>query len=313
MPAENGPETVRFAAIRYAIVWCAFAWMRGIVYLPFRRQLKLGKLAGLAIRSLAPGRRRVVDMNLRICFPEKSAAERAALAREHFKALGASFIEMAMGWHGPIETIQRLVSIEGIENLETALRRGQGAILFSAHFTAFEFFFPVLAPHCTRLCGMYKSQSNPLMNKVMTKGRSRSFDHLFTKSSVRDMLKELGQNSVVWYAADQSYGHKGSALVPFFDEPAMTNTAITRIAKASGAAVLPYFCRRLPDDSGYVANILEPLPDFPSDDALADTLRFTRLLEEYIRTCPEQYWWIHQRFKGRPDPYPDVYKKVAST
>jgi KDO2-lipid IV(A) lauroyltransferase len=95
-------------------------------------------------------------------------------------------------------------------------------------------------------------------------------------------------------------------LLPFFAEPAMTNTAIGRIAKASGAVVLPYFCRRR-DDGRYEMSIGAPLPGLPSGDEVADTLRLTKLLEDYIRLCPEQYWWIHQRFKGRPAPLPDLY------
>ncbi|HLF09972.1 MAG TPA: lysophospholipid acyltransferase family protein, partial [Gammaproteobacteria bacterium] len=125
------------------------------------------------------------------------------------------------------------------------------------------------------------------------------------------MLRNLAHNAVVWYASDQSYGGKGSALIPFFGEPAMTNTAISRIAKASGAVVLPYFCRRLSGGATYVVNIGAPLEGLPSEDHELDTRRLTGLLEDYIRTCPEQYWWIHQRFKGRPAPHPDIYS-VAS-
>jgi KDO2-lipid IV(A) lauroyltransferase len=140
----------------------------------------------------------------------------------------------------------------------------------------------------------------------MNKGRGRFYDTLFSKDSLREMLRNLRDNAVVWYASDQSYGGKSSALIPFFNEPAMTNTAISRIAKASGAAVLPYFCRRLPDDT-YEMSIGAPLPDLPSDDEVRDTRRLTQVLESYIRLCPEQYWWIHQRFKGRPAPLPDLY------
>lgn len=312
MPSERSFWDDRFAAIRVAIVWVAFASLRALVLLPFRWQLALAMRGGKLMRILLPSRRRIVEQNLRVCFPELSGTERARLTREHFAALGASCVELAMGWYGPLRTIERLVRIEGKLHLAAALEQGKGVILFSAHFTSFEFFFPVLAPLCGRLCGMYKTPRNPLMDKIMKQGRSRSFAHLFPKESVRDMLRELQRGSVVWYASDQSYGHKRSALVPFFDEPAMTNTSISRIAESTGAAVLPYFCRRLPGDAGYEAVIMPPLRDFPSDDAIADTARLTRLLEDYIRTCPEQYWWVHQRFKGRPAPYRDIYDPLAS-
>jgi KDO2-lipid IV(A) lauroyltransferase len=297
---------VKFAALRYAVVWLGYAWMRAITHLPFASQLALGRRLGRVLRLVAPARRRVVARNLEACFPALSPEERARLSAKHFEALGASLIEMGMGWFGLPETVRNLVQVEGREHLAAALAKGRGVILFSAHFTTFEFFWPVLAPMCTRLCGMYKEQRNPVMNRIMNEGRGRFYDTLFAKDGLREMLRNLRDNAVVWYASDQSYGGKSSALIPFFNEPAMTNTAISRIAKASGAAVLPYFCRRLPDDT-YVMNIGAPLPGLPSDDEVLDTRRLTQVLESYIRLCPEQYWWIHRRFKGRPAPLPDLY------
>jgi len=215
-----------------------------------------------------------------------------------------------MSWFGRPQRVRARIDIEGAEHLAAALKKGKGVILFSAHFTTFEFFWPALAPLCTKLCGMYKWQRNPAMNQVMTRGRGRWFDKQFAKDNVRGMLRSLRENDVFWYASDQSYGGKGSVLLPFFDEPAMTNTAIGRIAKASGAAVLPYFCRRLPNDR-YVISIGAPPLGVPSGDDVADTRVLTKLLEDYIRLCPEQYWWIHQRFKGRPAPLPDLYAAPA--
>ena len=203
-----------------------------------------------------------------------------------------------------------LFIIEFFELVYNGFKTLKSDHLFSAHYTTFEFFWPALRPLCTKLCGMYKSQRNPVMNRIMNRGRGRYYDVLFSKDNVREMLRCLRGNGVVWYASDQSYGGKGSVLLPFFDEPAMTNTAIGRIAEASGAVVLPYYCRRLPNDR-YVMSIGAPLPGLPSGDEIADTRALTKLLEDYIRLCPEQYWWIHQRFKGRPAPLPDLYASRA--
>ncbi len=308
MPSPTTFWQSSFPRLRYSIVWIAFAWMRIVVLLPLSWQLRLGRIAGRLTFRLVPGRRAVAQRNLAACFPEMSAAERARLCKAHFEALGMSVIEMAMGWYGNGETIDRHVEIEGLEHLSAALEHGRGVILFSAHFTSFEIFFPVLRRHCPRLSGMYKLQRNPLMNDVMTAGRGRNFDYLFPKDNVRDMLRELGRNAVVWYASDQKYAGKSSALIPFFGVPAMTNTAISRIAAKTGAVVLPYFCRRLSGSTPrYIASIGAPLPEFPSKDAKHDVERFVRVLEAYIRRCPEQYWWIHQRFKGRPSSLPDFY------
>jgi KDO2-lipid IV(A) lauroyltransferase len=298
--------TTKLAWLRYAIAWLGYVWMRALVLLPFSWQLAMGRALGHAAYVLLPARRHVAARNLAVCFPELAADAQERLVAEHFAALGMSLVEMSMGWFGSPDAVRRRIRVEGAEHLAAALAQGRGVILFSAHFTTFEFFWAALAPLCTRLCAMYKWQRNPVMNDTMNRGRGRYFHTLFAKDNVREMLRSLRDNAVVWYASDQSYGGKGSALLPFFSEPAMTNTAIGRIAKASGAVVLPYFCRRL-DSDHYVMSIGAPVEGLPSGDDAADTSRLTRLLEDYIRLCPEQYWWIHQRFKGRPATLPDLY------
>jgi Kdo2-lipid IVA lauroyltransferase/acyltransferase len=307
MPRSSKPATISFAALRFAAAWLLYLSLRAIVLLPLRCQIRLAKRAGGAVRGLLRARRRVVDRNLEACFPEQSAEQREALAVAHFEALGASLAEMAMGWYGSEAKIAQVVRVDGREHLDAALANGRGVILFSGHFTSFEIFFPVLGKMCPRLCGMYKVQRNRTVDEILSRGRLRNVDRLFAKDSVRGMLKELAANSVVWYASDQSYTGKGSALIPFFGVPAMTNTAIARIARISGATVLPYFCKRTSDEPTYQMTIGAPLEGFPSTDTVRDTRRLVELLENYVLTCPEQYWWVHQRFKSRPPPYPDLY------
>jgi KDO2-lipid IV(A) lauroyltransferase len=154
---------------------------------------------------------------------------------------------------------------------------------------------------------MYKWQRNPVMNDAMYRGRGQYFDDMFAHDNIRGFLRNLKRNYVAWYASDQSHSGKSSALVPFFGVPAMTNTAISRIARASGAVVLPYFCRRIGFGSKYVMTIGAPIAGFPSGDDARDARELVEELEDYIRICPEQYWWVHKRFKGRPAPYPDIY------
>jgi KDO2-lipid IV(A) lauroyltransferase len=312
MPTTGGSVNFRLAWPRRAVVFLAHLIMRGVIRLPFDLQLRIGKRAGAVAWRLFPERRLVAARNVGLCFPELSSAERDALVKRHFEALGASVVETAMAWFGDLDTILRRVRIEGGEHIAAALARGKGAILYSAHFTSMEFCFPALRPLCPRLTGVYKTQKNPTMTRIMNAGRIRNVDELISKDNARAIFRNLRRNAVVWYASDQSYERKGAELIPFFDQPAMTNTAIARIVKSTGAAVLPYFLRRLPDDSGYVVDIGAPLEDFPSGDTSADLRRLNRLLEDYIRLCPEQYWWVHKRFKGRPPPYPNVYEAASA-
>jgi len=298
--------TTKFAPLRYAVAWLGYAWMRLVVLLPFGAQMALGRALGRMAYSLLPQRRHIAARNIDACLRDLPAEERARILVQHFESLGLSLVEMAMGWFGPLDAVLQRIDTEGAEHVEAALAKGKGVILFSAHFTAFEFFWPALRELCPKLAGMYKAQRNPVMNRAMQRGRGRSYDVQIAKDNVREMLRTLRENSAFWYASDQSYGGKGAVLLPFFGEPAMTNTAIGRIARASGATVLPYCCRRLANGR-YVMTIGAPLDGVPSGDEVADTRALTRKLEEYIRLSPEQYWWIHQRFKGRPAPLPDLY------
>ncbi len=308
---RRGFWSLPLALPRYAVACVVYVMMRAVVLLPVERQLAIGRQLGRLAQRVMGKRRRIAARNLEICMPELSAEQRALLVDRHFEALGASVMETAMGWFGPLDEILRRVTVRGEEHLKAALENGRGVILYSAHFTTMEFNFPALRPLCPRITGMYKMQRNPVINRFMTRGRLRSAHETFSKDNVRAMYRNLRQNAVVWYASDQSYGSKGASLVPFFGVPAMTNTAICRIASRTGAIVLPYFYRRLPGDAArYVVDIFPPLDSFPSADPAADVARLNHMLEDYIRLCPEQYWWIHQRFKGRPAPYPDVYAAV---
>jgi KDO2-lipid IV(A) lauroyltransferase len=309
METFENRSLLQFWTPRYWFTWLVYGWMRGTVLLPFAWQIWLGRRLGRFLHVLLYPKRHIATRNLAACFPEFSDEERDALQRRHFEAIGLSVTEMSLAWFGSKQAICDLIRVEGEEHLYDALAKGNGVILFSAHLTTFEFFLPALEKLCPHISAMYRAQKNEMVNVIMTRGRKRTIEELFQKDSVRSMIRSLSRNAVVWYAADQSYQQKYSALVPFFNVPAMTNTATGRLAKLSGATVLTYFGRRLPDDSGYVLDIGKPLDNFPSDDMAEDTARLMKELESYVRQCPEQYCWIHRRFKGRPEPYPDIYEK----
>ena len=264
--------------------------MRVSVLLPLSWQISIGKRAGRFLSLLVPEKRRTVLKNLEVCFPELLSKERKVLRNKHFESMGAALPEMAMGWFGSEKIVRNATRIEGKEHLFDALSRGKGVLLFCGHFTPLEFIHPVLRMLCPKLTGMYRPMRNKLMNELMCRGRARSYDEFFSKDNLRALIKSLAENSAVVYLTDQCYTGKYSMLIPFFDEPAM----------------LPCFHRRC-DDSSYAIHIGAPLKNFPSDNPAKDTVRLMKILENYIRESPEQYGWMHQRFKSRPEIYPDIY------
>ena len=292
---------------QYWHVWAFHACLRAVGPLPLRYKVALGKSLGRVLCPLFRGKCRTVRANVEACFPELPPREREALCRRHYESVGIGLTELATSWFGVPERLRGTVSIEGREHLEEALGKGKGVLLFCGHFTAMELIHAVMRPLCPKAAAMYRPMRNELLDRIILRGRGQHIDELFSKYSVKTLLHRLSENAAVFYLADQSSRDKYSAPVPFFGLPAMTNTAVTRILRISGATLLPLYFRRLEDESGYLATIDPPLPDLPSDDPVADTTRLMQALEDYIRTCPEQYTWMHRRFKDLPDGYPDIY------
>lgn len=259
--------------------------------------------------AINPKRREIARHNINACLTYLSQDERDALVRAHFEALGIGALEMALCWWGTDERLRSLADPVGLEHLETALSRGKGVILLSAHFTCLEMGARLLCLY-TPLHVMYRKNENPFWDEVLYRGRSGPAEHVFSRQDVRALIRSLRNNKAVWFAPDQvPKERKDAALVPFFGEPAVTNTATSRIARITGAAVVPYFPRRMPDGR-YRMSFGAPLEGFPSGDPAQDALVFNRLVEEQVRKAPEQYFWIHRRFKARPPEYADLYQGV---
>ena len=297
----------QFLHPRFWPTWLGIGLLRLIVMLPHGARLAVGRGLGRLVRGLLGSRRRIVRRNLELCFPELDDPEREALESRHFESLGMGVIEVGIATWAPQQEIDAMSSIEGLEHLQAALAGGKGVMMWSGHFAITEISGRILGPHMPPMAAMYRPSKNPLNDQLMRRARGISTAALITKSEVRGLLRALKANQPVWYAADQAYNRKGTVLVPFFGEPATTNTSVSQIAKVSGAPVVPFFPQRLNNGSHYRLRFLPPLEEFPSGDAEADAARLNQLLEDAIRDVPEQYYWVHRRFKGRPEGYPDPY------
>lgn len=282
-------------------MWC-------LAQLPYSAQVRLGRVLGLALAPFARERRHVARTNLRLCFPELDTAARRRLLREHFASLGVAVFEIALSWWAPARRLRRLAHIEGLEHLHAALARGHGVILLSAHFTTLEIGGRLLSLHAP-FHVLYREHKNPAFESVMRRARERHFEKAIPREDMRALLRSLKANLPVWYAPDQNYGGEHSVYVPFFGVPAATITTTSRIARISGAAVVPFFQHRLPGGRGYRLVLYPALNQFPSGDPQADTLRINRLIEAEIRKSPEQYLWVHRRFKTHPDGKNALYRR----
>ncbi len=271
----------------------------------------IGRLIGYVVHATGGTRRAIVRRNIELCFPELTPAERDTMAKAHFLALGMSLIEMGLGRWGSDKIHRKLGRLEGIEHLNSAIESGKGIILLSAHFTTLEIMGRVLALNCPPFDAVYRKNRSEFITEIQRTGRERSADDTIEKRDIKKMVRNLRKGRPVWYAPDQSYDRKGSGVVDFFGVPSMHTTATSSLARLGRAVTLPFFPRRLADGS-YVFRILPPLENFPGDDDLEDTRKYVSVLEEHVRSCPEQYLWIHRKFKNLPSGYPDYYSDLEA-
>ena len=302
----------QFWTPRYWPAWVGIAALRLICLLPHRLSLAIGRVLGRIAHAMAGARRRIVRRNIELCFPDLSAAERDALAKRHFEALGMAIIEMGLGRWASDRFHSKVGTLKGVEHLDAAVKSGKGVILLCAHFTTIEIMGRLLKDVSPPFDAVYRKSRSEFVTELLRSGREVSADSTIEKRDVKRMVKSLRNGRPVWYAPDQSYDRKGAAVIEFFGAPSMHTTATSTLARLGKAVVLPFFPRRLADGN-YEFCILPPFENFPSGDEVEDTRQYVRVLEDHIRTCPEQYFWIHRKFKNLPDDYADVYADLEAS
>ncbi len=309
--ADTAPLT-RFLGPRYWPTWLGYACIWAAAQLPLRWQMAIGRLIGLAGYRFARGRHHICATNIALCFPELSRSEQDRLVRETFIANGKGIMEIGLSWCRDPADFMDGVSVEGLDNLRRAQEQGRGVLLVSAHFCTLEIVGALLA-QLHPIGVTYRAHKNPLFNALMLRGRKRHLDAVIERRQVRRALRRLQQGHVLWYAADQDYGPRHSVFAEFFGVPAATITATSQFARFNSSPVVFLSHYRKPDDAGYELHFSQPLDDFPSGDDLADAQRINDLIEEAIRYRPEQYIWLHRRFKTRPPGEPDPYSRRGAS
>ncbi len=308
MPSRQKANTEslwQFCAPRYWHTWLGLGAMWMMSRLPNRAQQRFGCALGSLVRRLPFSYVRIAQRNIDLCFPELNDEQRRELLKRQFESIGIAICETANTWWASDARIAAMTEVVGREHIADALASGRGAIMVGAHFTTIEIATRILGS-LTPLNVLYRPTKNQLLSRFLLNNTARHARRAIPYDAIRTLISALRANEVVWYAPDQSYRNKGAAMVPFFGIPAASTTATSRLAKMTGAKVLTYLPERLPNGR-YRVTISAPLEDYPGKDPIEDVARFHALIEAHIRRIPDQYLWIHRRFKGLDADYPNYY------
>ncbi|MBL0162740.1 MAG: LpxL/LpxP family Kdo(2)-lipid IV(A) lauroyl/palmitoleoyl acyltransferase [Xanthomonadales bacterium] len=286
---------------RHWPAWLGLGLLWLLARLPYRVLMRTGRGLGWLVARLPGSRRRIAARNLELCFPDLDRAEQADLLEQSLRDVGVMLAEFALAWMGSRKAIARVpVRIEGLEHIAAATARGQGVLLTGAHFSHLELAGRLLTERGNvELAGMYREHGDAAFEWTIRRRRQHYAATMFSKNEVRACVRYMKAGGRIWYAPDQDMRGKDTIFVPFFGISASTLTATHHLARLSGACVIPFFHRRLPE-GGYALRLEAPLADFPGPDVGADTARVNAVIERMAREAPSQYLWIHRRFKSRP-------------
>ncbi|PKF55315.1 lipid A biosynthesis lauroyl acyltransferase [Alteromonadales bacterium alter-6D02] len=294
---------------RYWLLWFGIGllWLT-ITLLPYRTLIKLGGGIGTLLMRLLKKRAKTAVRNLELCFPEKSQSERDQILEGHAKSVGIALFETGMAWWWPQWRINNLVTFTGLEHIEAAQKQGKGVLLFALHSFCLEIGGRLFSSKA-QLTGVYRPHNNPVMEYLQVCGRMRSAK-LITKRNIRAMISALNDGESVWYTSDQDFGRSKAVFVPFFAvDTAATVVGASILTKNSDSVVLPYVIVRKDDGSGYHISLEAPLDNFPSGDDEQDAIYSNKIVEQGIMKAPDQYMWLHRRFKTRPNKSdPSLYR-----
>ncbi|MEH4626674.1 KDO2-lipid IV(A) lauroyltransferase [Grimontella sp. AG753] len=292
---------------RYWLTWCGIGLLWLVVQLPYPVLYRLGCGMGRLAMCLMKRRVRIAHRNLELCFPQMPEQERQEMVKKNFESVGMGLMETGMAWFWPDSRINRWVDVTGMDNTKMHFAEGKGILLIGVHFLTLELGARVFGMHIPGI-GVYRPNDNPLLDWLQTWGRLRSNKTMIDRKDLKGMVRALKSGDVVWYAPDHDYGPRSSVFVPFFAvEQTATTTGTWMLAKMSKACLVPFVPRRKPDGKGYELIMLEGETTPPLETAEETAAWMNKVVERCILMAPEQYMWLHRRFKTRPDGVPSRY------
>lgn len=284
---------------RHWLVFPGTACLWLLVRLPHGCQMWLGRLLGRCLHRLARQRRRIAATNIRLCFPERTEAEQARLVEATFESYGMGIFETATAWLRGVDHLLARTEITGVEHVKAAQANGRGVLMIGAHFSTIDI-VGALTAHYLDMDVIYRPSRNAAFDGLIQHGRRRYFSAVYSKQDTRGIIRGLRAGRAIWYAADQNYAAHHSVFAPFFGIQTATIRGTTRLVKMTGATAV--FCSHYRLDNGrrYQIFISPALENFAATDETTDAERINTLIEEAVRHYPEQYLWLHRRFKTRP-------------
>lgn len=285
---------------RHWVTWAGLGLLWLLVQLPYPVLSRLGETLGKLSRPFLKRRERIARRNLELCFPEMSAEMREVMIEKNFRSLGMGLFETGMAWFWPDRRVRRWFDVEGYQNLLDAQADRKGVMVVGVHFMSLELGGRVMGL-CQPMMATYRPHNNALMEWVQTRGRMRSNKSMIDRRNLKGLVSELKKGEAVWFAPDQDYGRKGSTFAPFFSVASAATTNGTYVlSRLSGAHMLTVTMVRKTDRSGYRLHIGKALTDYPTKDEDEAARYINKVIEQEIMRAPEQYLWIHRRFKTRP-------------
>ncbi|MFK5912918.1 MAG: LpxL/LpxP family Kdo(2)-lipid IV(A) lauroyl/palmitoleoyl acyltransferase [Woeseiaceae bacterium] len=291
---------LKLFAPKYWLIWIALSALRLISFIPYRLMKTLSAIFSYLFYNVAKRRTNIIKTNIDLCFPEKTLSERRALSRKAFTSTIMGIFELSLSWWGGKKQLTQLHQIEGMENLERALEKGKGVILVSSHFTTMEIAGACLCQHLDNLVLTYKRSTNALLDYFIQTQRLDKSAGLIKHKNLREMIRSIKKGNVVWLAPDQDFGEKDSVFAPFMGIETCTLLSTQRIAKITGAPVIPFYAARIDDESKYILRLSPALENFPCGDDRNDAITINKAIEQQVKQTPAQYLWAHRRFKTRP-------------
>ncbi len=298
-----------FLLPKYWLTWLGVIILYSISWLPYKLQLAMGRALGRLLLKIGSSRKKVALKNLELCFPDMTAAERQRILKVNFENTGIALFETGMGWWWPDWRIKRKFTVTGIEHFEKAKQEGKGVLLLTVHYLSAEIIGRGIG-HAHPLVIFYRPHNNPLMEFFQFRGRGRSNKYMLGKRDVKGLIKALRDKESCLYLPDQDYGRNRSLFVPLFAvKEAATTTGTLIFARQKETVTMMMLPKRNDDGSGYTLEMTPALEGFPTENDENDVIRVNQEVEKAILRKPEQYMWLHRRFKTRPnEDDPSLYK-----